>query len=193
VRREVDRATGAVTLAADAPDRPDLAADEATVAKRFGPVWRLLIVGAGQLAGYLSAYARDLAYGVTVCDPRPEADAQWTGPAELDARMPDDAVAGFAPDPRSAVVAATHDPKLDDLALLEALGSPAFYVGALGSRRNNDRRRERLRELGLAPAAVERLRGPMGLAIGSRTPPEIALAVAAEMTAVRHGRAVEPA
>jgi len=191
VRRRVEETSGAVTLAADDPAAPDLDADEAGTAKRFGPAWRLLVIGAGQLAGYLAGYARDLGFGVTVCDPRPEALAGWQGTREaLDTRMPDDAVAAFAPGARSAVVAATHDPKLDDLALMEALVSPAFYVGALGSRRNNDQRRQRLGELGLPPEAVSRLRGPMGLAIGSRTPPEIALAVAAEMTAVRQDGAV---
>jgi xanthine dehydrogenase accessory factor len=86
------------------------------------------------------------------------------------------------------VVALTHDPKLDDMALLQALKSPAFYVGALGSTVNNQRRRERLlQHFDLSPAEVERLHGPVGLPIGSRTPPEIALAVLAEMTAVRNG------
>jgi xanthine dehydrogenase accessory factor len=102
--------------------------------------------------------------------------------------MPDDAVAELDPDPHLAVVALTHDPKLDDMALLEALKSSAFYVGALGSTKNNGRRRERLLEhFDLTPAEVDRLHGPVGLAIGSRTPPEIALAVLAEMTAVRNG------
>ena len=85
-------------------------------------------------------------------------------------------------------MALTHDPKLDDMALLDALKSPAFYVGALGSKANNQRRRERLlHEFDLSPAQVDRLHGPVGLPIGSRTPPEIAVAILAEMTAVRNG------
>jgi xanthine dehydrogenase accessory factor len=91
-------------------------------------------------------------------------------------------------DPHSAVVALTHDPKLDDLALLEALKSPAFYVGAIGSRANNAKRRERLaRYFDLSDAELAGLHGPVGLPIGSRTPPEIAVAILAEMTAVIHG------
>jgi xanthine dehydrogenase accessory factor len=102
--------------------------------------------------------------------------------------MPDDAVIELILDPHSAVVALTHDAKLDDMALLEALKSPAFYVGALGSIVNSERRRERLLEhFDLSQAEVERLHGPVGLPIGSRTPPEIAIAVLAEMTAVRNG------
>lgn len=108
--------------------------------------------------------------------------------------MPDDAVTELALDPRSAVVALTHDPKLDDLALLEALKSPAFYVGALGSNANNDKRRARLLEyFDLSQAEVDRLHGPVGLPIGSRTPPEIAVSILAEMTAVKNGTTATPA
>jgi len=111
--------------------------------------------------------------------------------------MPDDVVLEMNLDAHSAVVALTHDPKLDDLALLEALKSPAFYVGALGSKKNNDNRRKRLSEFDLSAAEITRLRGPVGLKIGSKTPPEIAVAILAEMTAVRHGvqipEFVEPA
>jgi xanthine dehydrogenase accessory factor len=93
-------------------------------------------------------------------------------------------------DERCAVVALTHDPKLDDMALLEALKSPAFYVGALGSRANNAKRRRRLKELDLSDAEIERLHGPAGLYIGSRTPPEIAVSILAEITAVKNGVAL---
>jgi xanthine dehydrogenase accessory factor len=101
--------------------------------------------------------------------------------------MPDDVVNAMNLDARSAVVAVTHDPKLDDLALIEALKSPAFYVGALGSRLNTEKRRERLAQFDLSQAELGRLHGPVGLRIGSKTPPEIAVSILAEMTAVRHG------
>ena len=102
--------------------------------------------------------------------------------------MPDDAVLALQPDPHSAIVALTHDPKLDDMALLEALKSAAFYVGALGSQRNNAARKARLLEhFDLSQAEVERLHGPVGLFIGSRTPAEIAVSILAEMTAVKNG------
>ena len=102
--------------------------------------------------------------------------------------MPDDAVTALQPDSGTAIVALTHDPKLDDLALLEALRSPAFYVGALGSGRNNMKRCERLAQhFGVTAAELGRLHGPVGLNIGSRTPPEIAVSILAEMTAAKYG------
>lgn len=163
--------------------------DGTTLVTLHGPAWRLLLIGAGQIARYLVPIAQGLGYRVLVCDPRTEyAEGFELAGVERLMTMPDDAVLALAPDPRTAVVALTHDPKLDDLALLEALKSPAFYVGALGSRANNAKRRERLRQyFDLAQAEVDRLHGPVGLAIGSRTPPEIAVAIAAEMTAVRNG------
>ena len=96
-------------------------------------------------------------------------------------------------DERCAVVALTHDPKLDDLALMEALKSPAFYVGALGSRANNAKRRERLLEFDVTEDEIARLHGPIGLYIGSRTPPEIAISILAEITAVKNGVALPEA
>ena len=137
--------------------------------------------------------AQALGYHVFICDPRSE--YAWDVPGtERVLAMPDDAVTELALDPRSAVVALTHDPKLDDLALLEALKSPAFYVGALGSRANNGKRRERLRQyFDLTQEEIERLHGPVGLPIGSRTPPEIAVSILAEMTAVKNGVAVREA
>src|SRR5574337_2024916 len=102
--------------------------------------------------------------------------------------MPDDTVAEFAPDARSCVVALTHDPKLDDLALLQALETQAFYIGAIGSRRNNQARRQRMIEhLGQTEESLARLRGPIGIYIGSKTPPEIAVSVMAEILAVKNG------
>ena len=104
--------------------------------------------------------------------------------------MPDDTVLEMKLDERCAVIALTHDPKLDDMALMEALKSPAFYVGALGSRANNAKRRERLKDLDVSEAQIARLHGPIGLYIGSRTPPEIAISILAEVTAVKNGVAL---
>jgi len=153
-----------------------------------GPRWRLLIIGAGQLSRYLATMAHALDYHVVVCDPREEYDEGWDVPGvPINRGMPDDVVLELNLDAHCAVVALTHDPKLDDMALLEALKSPAFYVGALGSHKNNDARRRRLADFDLSAAEIARLRGPVGLKIGSKTPPEIAVAILAEMTAVRHG------
>ncbi|VVE24892.1 putative xanthine dehydrogenase subunit A [Pandoraea capi] len=123
----------------------------------------------------------------SICDPREAYRDGWHTPGTTLVRtMPGDTVVGMRPDARMAVVALTHDPKLDDLALVEALMSPAFYVGAIGSRRNNEKRRERLALFGVTPEALARLRGPVGLYLGGRTRPEIAVSIAADLTARRH-------
>lgn len=187
VARTLDMATGRVTLS---PGKwsEQLAYDGKTLVTVHGPHWRLLLIGAGQLTQYLAPMAQALDYHVTVCDPRAEYAEGWTLPGvELKRGMPDDVVVEMNLDGHSAVVALTHDPKLDDMALLEALKSPAFYVGAIGSRKNNDARRRRLAEFDLSRAEIDRLRGPVGLKIGSKTPPEIAVAILAEMTAIRNG------
>jgi xanthine dehydrogenase accessory factor len=134
-----------------------------------------------------------LDYRVTVCDPREEYHEGWAEMegVTLSRQMPDDLVIAMNLDAMSALVAVTHDPKLDDLALMEALKTPAFYVGALGSRRNNEGRRARLREFEVSADEVTKLRGPVGLNLGGPTPPEIALAIVAEMTAVRRGVALD--
>ncbi|MCC7483637.1 MAG: XdhC family protein [Burkholderiales bacterium] len=190
VSRRLDMNTGRVTLA---PARPgeQLAFDGATLVTVHGPRWRLLIIGAGQLSAFLAQMAQGLDYQVTICDPRQEYAQGWSVPG-VDFRrgMPDDVVIEVNPDAHTAVVTLTHDPKLDDLALMEALKSPAFYVGAIGSRRNNEARRRRLAEFDLSRAEIARLHGPVGLALGAKTPPEIAIAILAEMTAIRNGVAV---
>lgn len=187
VARTLDLSDGKTRLA-PAPPHATLAYDDAYLTTLHGPRWRLLVVGAGQVSQYLAQMALTLDYQVTVCDPREEYTATWqVAGSRLVGDMPDDAVRESHPDRRTAIVALTHDPKLDDLAVLEALKSPAFYVGALGSRANNAKRRERLRQFDLTEAQIARLRGPVGLPIGSRTPPEIALSILAEMTAIKNG------
>lgn len=187
VRRRLDMASGAVLLE---PGRWSdvLEFDGRTLVTVHGPRWRLVLIGAGQLSQYLATMARMLDYQVTVIEPREEYAAGWNveGVA-LERGMPDDLIREMNLDAHSAVVALTHDPKIDDLALMEALKSPAFYVGAIGSKKNNDARRRRLAEFDLSAEEIARLRGPVGLYLGSKTPPEIAVAILAEMTAVRHG------
>ena len=197
VRRTLDLADGQVELSpADGFDRrgETLTLTDDALATLHGPSWRLLIVGAGQMTLYLAQMAQALDYQVIVCDPREEYTAQWQADGStLTTAMPDDAVIELKPDAHTAVVALTHDPKLDDLALMEALRGDAFYVGAIGSRKNQEKRRERLLEFDVTPAQVDRLHGPVGLKNGARTPPEIAVAILAEMTAVRYGyRIPEP-
>ena len=187
-RRRLELSTGLVTLGS-ASDGDQLRFDGQVLDTVHGPRLRLLIIGAGQLSRYLATMAVMLDYRVTVCDPRDEYHEGWAAMegVTLSRTMPDDLVLAMNLDAHSAVVALTHDPKLDDLALMEALKTPAFYVGALGSRRNNDARRRRLREFDVSDGEVARLHGPVGLNLGGKTPPEIALAIVAEMTAVRRG------
>src|SRR5689334_15659178 len=187
VNRRLDMASGGVTHKPASP-KDVLEFDGKVLSTVHGPRWRLILIGAGQLTRYLAEMAHMLDYHVLVIDPREEyADGWDVKGIELDRGMPDDVVARANLDGHSAVVALTHDPKLDDLALMEALKSPAFYVGAIGSKKNNDARRKRLEEFELAASEIARLRGPVGLYLGSKTPPEIAVAILAEMTAVRHG------
>lgn len=187
VMRRLDMETGHVTIG-PARSTDQLTFDGVTLSTVHGPRWRLLIVGGGQLSVYLAQMAQALDYQVTICDPRQEYAEGWSIPGtELKRGMPDDVVTGMNLDGHSAVVTLTHDPKLDDMALLEALKSPAFYVGAIGSRKNNDARRKRLAEFDLSQEEIARLHGPVGLRLNCKTPPEIAIAILAEMTAIRNG------
>jgi xanthine dehydrogenase accessory factor len=187
VKRRVEMDSGRATLE---PGRWQdvLEFDGRVLSTVHGPRWRLVLIGAGQLTRYLAEMAHMLDYHVTVIDPREEYAAGWDLPGvPLDRGMPDDVVRELNLDGHTALIALTHDPKLDDLALMEGLKSAAFYVGAIGSKKNNDARRVRLREFDVSQDEIARLRGPVGLYIGSKTPPEIAVAILAEMTAVRHG------
>ena len=158
-----------------------------TLTKVFGPYWRLLLIGDGQLTGYVIQLALMLDYRVIICDPRHTSVPETTPDGvERVYMMPDEAVQAYADHARSVVVALTHDPKLDDMALLDALQSKAFYVGALGSKHNSERRSERLQALGLTAAQLQRLHAPVGLPIASHSPPEIALSIMAEITALRN-------
>jgi xanthine dehydrogenase accessory factor len=187
VARRLDLQTGAVTLGAAAAGAT-LELTEQALTTLHGPRWRLLIIGAGQLSRFVAQIAMAMDYHVIVCDPREEYRSGWQVPGvQLVHAMPDDLVIELKLDQRSAVVALTHDPKLDDLALMEALKSDAFYVGAIGSRLNNSKRRERLLQFDVSQEQLARLHGPVGLYIGSKTPAEIAVSILAEMTAVKNG------
>ncbi|SDZ37787.1 XdhC family protein [Pseudomonas sp. NFIX28] len=187
VARELNLQSGEVLLK-PASKTDALTFDDTTLRAIYGPRWRLLLIGAGQLSRYVAEIARLLDFEVLICDPRKEFVYGWE---EQHGRfvpgMPDEAVLSIETDERTAIVALTHDPRLDDMALLTALNSRAFYVGALGSRVNSQKRRENLAQLGLEPQAIERLHGPIGLHIGSHTPAEIALSVMAEIVAIKNG------
>jgi len=194
VRRVLTIATGAVQLQ-PATEADELELTDTTLTTHHGPRWRLLLIGAGQMTQYLAQMATALDYQVIVCDPREEYATGFEVPgATLLRTMPDDTVVDLKPDGHMAIIALTHDPKMDDLALMEAVASPAFYVGAIGSRANQAKRKARLKEhFGITDAQLERIHGPVGIKNGARTPPEIAISILAELTAVRYGyRIPEP-
>ena len=188
VRRRVALADGRA-MHEEAHQPEELSVDAQGMVNLFGPRYRMLLIGGGQLSEYLATMALFSGFEVAVCEPREEVRSTWrVAGATLVDGMPDDAVLAFVPDSRSVVIALSHDPKLDDLALLEALRTEAFYVGAIGSRRNNDARRQRLEEhFDLSAAELARLRGPVGVYIGSKTPPEIAVSILAEVVAAKNG------
>lgn len=163
--------------------------DDKQLTTYLGPQARLIVIGAGDLSRFLCQMALSLGFEVIVCDPREEHRASWQlDGVTLSHEMPDDLILRLQPDARTAVVALTHDPKLDDLALIDALQTDAFYVGAIGSRRNSEQRRERLRTyFDISEHVLQDLHGPAGLYIGSKTPAEIALSIVAEVVAVKNG------
>jgi xanthine dehydrogenase accessory factor len=186
----------ALTIAA----QDALAADASRTVEAEGDTWflhvlnpplRLAVVGAVHIAQALVPLAATLGYAITVIDPRRAFATEERFPnVTVSTAWPDEAMQGFAPDARSAIVTLTHDPKLDDPALDAALRSTAFYIGALGSRRTHAARLARLRELGHGDAALARIRGPVGLDLGGETAPEIALSIVAEIVAVRRRAAL---
>ena len=155
----------------------------------YGPRWRMFVIGAGQLSLYVANFALASDFDVIVIDPREEyTEGLHQDGIQFIKGMPDDVMQELGIDSHTAIVALTHDPKIDDLALIDALQSNAFYVGALGSYTNTLKRKERLREFNISTEQLDRLHGPVGLEIGALTPPEIAVSVMAEVIAVKHGK-----
>ncbi|HTJ93786.1 MAG TPA: XdhC family protein [Pararobbsia sp.] len=187
VVRKLDLASGEASVSPGI-HRPELEFNGASLVSTFGSRYRLLLIGAGQLSRYVAQFAQALDYRVIVCDPREEYALEWDiDGVEFTREMPDDVVLNIGVDAHTAIVALTHDPKLDDMALMEALRTPAFYVGAIGSRANQAKRKERLKLFDVSDAQLLRLHGPVGMYIGARTPPEIAVSILSEMTAIKHG------
>jgi xanthine dehydrogenase accessory factor len=185
IKRSVNLITGQIKLMEVLPEGlPKIDGD--WFHTYFGPQWRLLIIGANQLGSMLASMAQVVDFSVLMCEPRRDIRDEWhvEGVSWIEG-MPDDVVLAIKPDGHTAIVAVTHDPKLDDMALLEALKSDAFYVGALGSKSNQEKRRERMRMFDLNEMEIATLRGPVGLQIGSRTPAEIAIAILAELIQIR--------
>lgn len=183
--RQLDLRTGATTTA-PALHFQSLEFSERQLSQCFGPRMRMLLVGAGQLACNLAELGQAMDYEVIVTDPRQSLLDQWEGPAvTLVQGMPDDVIREHATDRHSVIITLTHDPRIDDMALMEALGTDAWYVGALGSQRTTDKRLARLRQLEIPEEKIARLHAPVGLDIGSKTPIEIAVSIMAELTSLR--------
>jgi len=186
VCRSLELSSGTTFLAPVAKGQ-EFEFDGRIMRKVFGPAWRLLLIGAGELSRYVAEIGLALDYDVVVCEPREHFAKTWTVKgADIVSMLPDDAVKMLAGDSTSAVLALTHDPNLDDLALVEALNHDSFYVGALGSRQNHRRRCDRLTGVfGVAENQLTKLHGPVGLDIGSKTPAEIAVSIMAQITSIR--------
>lgn len=198
IERKVDIATGEMTVT-EVPRFRHLQfigdfSNTDTPQQKFlvqthGPRYQLFLIGAGQVSMYLAEMAQALDYHVVVCDPREHLIEQWpVEGTQLVNDMPDDAVKQYANDAHSAIIALTHDPRIDDMGLMEALKTDAFFVGAMGSTRTSANRRERLKMLDLSDAEINRLHAPVGLPIGSKTPAEIAIAILAQLTSLRSGK-----
>lgn len=186
VSRLVNLSNGHISLAAQSGEDA-VVIDGEQLSHSLSPMYRLLILGAGDVAKYVAEMAIALEYDVTLCDPRPNYLDNWHVPGvETTAQLPDDIVRERFSNPYSGIIALAHDPRVDDMALMEALKTEAFYIGAMGSVRTSAARRERLPELGLSAAEIDRLHAPIGFQINSKTPAEIAIAVMAEITSVRY-------
>ncbi len=155
----------------------------------YGPPWTLVLVGAVHIAQALAPMAALAGFAVKVIDPRRAFATELRFPGvELIVDWPNDVLAASPPNARTAVVTLTHDPKIDDVGLIAALRSPAFFIGALGSNRTHARRKARLAEAGFGEADIARIAAPVGLDLGGRLPGEIAASIVAEIVGVRHGR-----
>ena len=188
ILREVDLQTGKSVLR-QGNKTDGFSLTDHTMQTSYGPRWRMFVIGAGQLSLYVANFAVASDFDVIVIDPREEyAEGLDLKGVQFIKGMPDDVMQELGIDSHTAIVALTHDPKIDDLALIDALQSEAFYIGALGSLTNTLKRKERLREFNVSSEQLERLHGPVGLAIGALTPPEIAVSVMAEIIAVKYGK-----
>lgn len=178
--RSTDLTSGHVEITPAKPHKPELSHTQFN--NYLGPRFRLLLVGANQVAEYLAEFTHPLDFDIFVCDPRPNAFDHWPHPFTHNLQdMPDDVVRAWASDPLCAIVTLSHDPRVDDMALMEALTTNAFYIGAMGSKRTTEARIQRLQQLDLNNEQIAKLHAPVGLDIGSKTPAEIALSIAAHL------------
>lgn len=182
---ETDEAT--VMAGTEAGQGTVVSVEDGVLRHCLSPGCHLLLVGAGEVAHYVAEFAEAADFRVSLCEPRDAFSQGWRlGSVPLLRSLPDDLVAAQFSDPWSGVLALAHDPRVDDMALLAALRSRCFYVGAMGSVRTSAARRQRLASLGMSDAELSRLRAPIGLDIPSKTPVEIAIAIVADLIRARH-------
>nr|MCU0803026.1 XdhC family protein [Paracoccaceae bacterium] len=187
VRALVGQGADAAVDARLQSDRSGMEEDGRFIAVHNPPL-RLIVVGAVHIAQPLMTIARACGYAPVLIDPRESFGASARFPDETILHdWPDEALASLAPDTRTAIVTLTHDPKLDDPAIMAALGMPVFYIGCLGSPRTHAKRLERLRAAGIAEDRIARIHAPVGLAIGAKSPAEIAVSIMAQITQVLRG------
>ncbi|MEP1215053.1 MAG: XdhC family protein [Marinobacter sp.] len=194
VARIVSLATGIAQCEPAGNRQGGLTVDDQVLRHDLVPEFRLLLVGAGEVARYVGEFARAADFSVTLCEPRSRFSEGWvhTGLPLIQA-LPDDLVSRSFDDPWAGVLALAHDPRVDDMALMAALKSGASYVGAMGSARTSAQRRNRLASLGVTDEQLGRLRAPIGIDIPSKTPAEIAISVVADLIVVRqHLRVARP-
>ncbi len=191
ISRTVNLESGAIDFAEESTEEAVTVEGDRLI-HSLSPHYRLLLLGAGDVARYVAELALALEYDVSLCDPRPKYLENWhVDGVTTTSRLPDDVVREQYSNPYSGIIALAHDPRVDDMALMEALKTDAFYIGAMGSDRTSAKRRERLPELGLSGAEIARLHAPIGFQIGSKIPAEIAISIMAQVTAVRRGIATK--
>lgn len=194
VARIVSLASGVVECVPADFRQAGITVENQTLRHGLMPEFRLLLVGAGEVARYVGEFARAADFSVTLCEPRPSFSKGWSHAGlPLVQALPDDLVSRSFNDPWAGVLALAHDPRVDDMALLAALNSEASYIGAMGSARTSAERRARLASLGVTDAQLDRLKAPIGINIPSKTPAEIAISVVADLIAARqHLRVARP-
>lgn len=189
IRREVSLKNKVVSVSAEtgnmAGDAVVVSADSVSIS--FGPVFKMLLLGAGEVSFYVAKMATSVGFSVTLCDPRESFLQGWEQEGvEVIQCLPDDLVRARFFDPYCAILALAHDPRVDDMALMEALKTEAFYIGAMGSLKTTEARCKRLVQLDCSPAEISQLHAPIGIDIGSKKPAEIAISIMAEVLAERH-------
>ena len=187
--RRIDLTSGAADLLQDqGGEQTSVRGEQVDI--RVGPALRLLLAGVSPVAQACAGFARALGWEVVACDPRDEMQGVLIENIEVRPVLPSVFIASGGCHEATAVVALTHDPRIDDLALMEAVRTPAFYIGAMGSQQTSAKRAERLQRIGgLTEEQIERIHMPIGLNIGSKTPAEIALSVIADVLRVYRGKA----